>query len=146
MFLLFPEAVLNVQVPTVNREVPILFCHGRADGMVRFDFGQLSSQTIQKLGFSKLVFRAYDDLGHCSGTQVLPSLPYPLPPTLHSSPVHSSIISSLLPPFSCPSGHAVHPSHYRIGGSHRAYFGHFQDQDLPWALTWAEGALYRVAS
>ena len=76
-----------MQVPTVNREMPILSCHGRADGMVRFDFGQLSSQTLQKIGFSKLVFRAYDDLGHCSGTQVLTSLPTPYLPT--SPPPHS---------------------------------------------------------
>jgi lysophospholipase-2 len=48
-----------------NQQTPVLQCHGQADSMVAFSFGQMTSQLLQ--AFNKNVeFKAYPDMDHGS--------------------------------------------------------------------------------
>ncbi|WOG96638.1 hypothetical protein DCAR_0415974 [Daucus carota subsp. sativus] len=44
--------------------LPILLCHGRGDDVVRFNFGEKSSQKLSSCGFQDCTFKAYTALGH----------------------------------------------------------------------------------
>ncbi|WOG91164.1 hypothetical protein DCAR_0310412 [Daucus carota subsp. sativus] len=44
--------------------LPILLCHGKADEVVRFRFGEMSSQQLRSCGFQNCTFKAYSALGH----------------------------------------------------------------------------------
>ncbi|KAI7988518.1 Acyl-protein thioesterase 2 [Camellia lanceoleosa] len=44
--------------------LPIMVCHGRGDDVVRFKFGEKSSQALSSAGFQDVTFRAYNGLGH----------------------------------------------------------------------------------
>lgn len=55
------------KLPAVNKQTPILYCHGRDDPMVAFPIAQLSSQMISsQLGFPALTFKTYEGLVHSS--------------------------------------------------------------------------------
>ncbi|CAI9298427.1 unnamed protein product [Lactuca saligna] len=44
--------------------LPVLLCHGKADDVVRFRFGEKSAQKLTSTGFKNLTFKSYDSLGH----------------------------------------------------------------------------------
>ncbi|XP_076913613.1 acyl-protein thioesterase 1-like [Bidens hawaiensis] len=44
--------------------LPVLLCHGKADDVVRFRYGEKSARTLSSTGFKNLTFKAYDTLGH----------------------------------------------------------------------------------
>ncbi|KAL8136136.1 hypothetical protein AgCh_010658 [Apium graveolens] len=44
--------------------LPILLCHGRGDDVVRFTFGEKSSQKLSSCGFQNCTFKPYTALGH----------------------------------------------------------------------------------
>lgn len=44
--------------------LPILLCHGRADDVVRFKFGEKSAQKLMSSGFNNVIFKDYSSLGH----------------------------------------------------------------------------------
>lgn len=58
----FPEALKG------NKDTPILQCHGTADPVVAFSFGELTNQALHKL-CSKHEFKAYSGLSHSSSPQ-----------------------------------------------------------------------------
>ncbi|KAJ8422205.1 hypothetical protein Cgig2_014270 [Carnegiea gigantea] len=44
--------------------LPILLCHGKADDVVRYKFGEKSSKVLSSSGFNNVTFKSYDGLGH----------------------------------------------------------------------------------
>lgn len=44
--------------------LPILLCHGKADDVVRYKFGEKSSKVLSSSGFKNVTFKSYDGLGH----------------------------------------------------------------------------------
>ena len=58
-----------IQALKANQETPILQCHGRADPLVNFSFGQLTSQIIRSFN-NKHDFKVYPGLGHSSCEEV----------------------------------------------------------------------------
>lgn len=61
--------ILLLQIVKANQETPVLLCHGRADPMVTFGFGELTSRLVQAFN-SKADFRGYDNMGHSSSEEV----------------------------------------------------------------------------
>ncbi|XAR66934.1 Lysophospholipase [Bertholletia excelsa] len=54
--------------------LPIMLCHGRADDVVPFRFGEKSSQASNSFGFRDVTFKAYDGLGHYTIPQEMDEL------------------------------------------------------------------------
>jgi predicted esterase len=48
-----------------NRKTPIFMAHGDADEVVAYKYSSLSSQTLQKAGYS-VIFKAYSGMGHAA--------------------------------------------------------------------------------
>lgn len=44
--------------------LPILLCHGKADDVVQYKFGEKSSKALASSGFGDVTFKAYAGLGH----------------------------------------------------------------------------------
>ncbi|XP_042510208.1 acyl-protein thioesterase 2-like isoform X1 [Macadamia integrifolia] len=44
--------------------LPLLLCHGRADDVVLYKYGEKSAEALATTGFRNLTFRAYNGLGH----------------------------------------------------------------------------------
>ncbi|PWA50673.1 Phospholipase/carboxylesterase/thioesterase [Artemisia annua] len=44
--------------------LPVLLCHGKADDVISFRFGEKSAQKLISTGFKNLTFKGYDSLGH----------------------------------------------------------------------------------
>lgn len=53
-----------------NKKTPILMCHGDADPVVRFEFGQESASFLKKLGHN-VNFQAYPGLVHSANPKEL---------------------------------------------------------------------------
>lgn len=49
---------------TRAQSLPILLCHGKADDVVQYKFGEKSSQALNANGFRDVTFKSYDGLGH----------------------------------------------------------------------------------
>ncbi|GAB1607197.1 acyl-protein thioesterase 1-like [Argonauta hians] len=59
---------LNKQFPRIvtgNKETPLLLCHGTADNLVPFQWGQLTHRLVKTFN-SKSRFRAYEGMSHSS--------------------------------------------------------------------------------
>ncbi|KAJ7548331.1 hypothetical protein O6H91_07G007300 [Diphasiastrum complanatum] len=52
-------------------ELPIFLAHGTRDYIVSFKFGEMSAQLLQKVGFSKTIFRPYKGMDHSTTPQEL---------------------------------------------------------------------------
>ncbi|KAI3771608.1 hypothetical protein L6452_02774 [Arctium lappa] len=44
--------------------LPVLLCHGKADDVVRFRYGEKSAEKLSTTGFKNLTFKSYESLGH----------------------------------------------------------------------------------
>ncbi|KAG2718698.1 hypothetical protein I3760_03G231300 [Carya illinoinensis] len=44
--------------------LPILLCHGKADDVVLYKFGEKSSRSLSSCGFQDVTFKSYNGLGH----------------------------------------------------------------------------------
>ncbi|KVI11646.1 Phospholipase/carboxylesterase/thioesterase [Cynara cardunculus var. scolymus] len=44
--------------------LPVLLCHGKADDVVRFRYGEKSAEKLSTTGFKSLTFKSYESLGH----------------------------------------------------------------------------------
>lgn len=44
--------------------LPILLCHGKADDVVQYKFGEKSYKVLNSSGFNDVTFKSYDGLGH----------------------------------------------------------------------------------
>ncbi|KAH9623974.1 hypothetical protein KSS87_005141 [Heliosperma pusillum] len=44
--------------------LPILLCHGKADDVVQYKFGEKSYKALQSGGFGDVAFKSYEGLGH----------------------------------------------------------------------------------
>ncbi|GAB4832894.1 hypothetical protein Ancab_006912 [Ancistrocladus abbreviatus] len=44
--------------------LPILLCHGTADDVVQYKFGEKSAQKLSSIGFNDVTFKSYNGLGH----------------------------------------------------------------------------------
>ncbi|XP_006645555.3 acyl-protein thioesterase 2 isoform X1 [Oryza brachyantha] len=44
--------------------VPLLLCHGKADDVVLYKHGEKSAEALKSTGFSNVVFKSYNRLGH----------------------------------------------------------------------------------
>nr|DAD27085.1 TPA_asm: hypothetical protein HUJ06_028553 [Nelumbo nucifera] len=51
---------------TVRRaaSLPLLLCHGRADDVVLYKYGEKSAEVLSSAGFRSLTFKTYNGLGH----------------------------------------------------------------------------------
>ncbi|KAJ0804203.1 putative lysophospholipase [Helianthus annuus] len=44
--------------------LPILMCHGLGDEVVPYKFGERSAQILSSVGFTYVMFKTYEGLGH----------------------------------------------------------------------------------
>ncbi|KAL6848090.1 hypothetical protein ACP4OV_022218 [Aristida adscensionis] len=44
--------------------IPLLLCHGKADDVVLYKHGERSAEALKSNGFSNVVFKSYNSLGH----------------------------------------------------------------------------------
>ncbi|KAG8053265.1 hypothetical protein GUJ93_ZPchr0001g30483 [Zizania palustris] len=44
--------------------IPLLLCHGKADDVVLYKHGERSAEALKSTGFSNVVFKSYNRLGH----------------------------------------------------------------------------------
>lgn len=58
------EKLASTEASNRASSLPILLCHGTADDVVQFKFGQKSSQALSSKGFGDLTFKSYNGLGH----------------------------------------------------------------------------------
>lgn len=64
----FPEALAPENVNT-----PILMCHGEKDEVVKFEWGKMSYELLQR-GHKNIVFKSYPNMGHNSCPQEIMDL------------------------------------------------------------------------
>ncbi|KAJ3033729.1 hypothetical protein HDV00_005879 [Rhizophlyctis rosea] len=60
-----PTADLESRKKETNKDTPILMCHGDADEVVPYSWGQMSYDLVKSLGF-KINFKSYRNMGHSS--------------------------------------------------------------------------------
>eukprot|EP01100_Stratorugosa_tubuloviscum_P015217 TRINITY_DN8599_c0_g1_i1.p1 TRINITY_DN8599_c0_g1~~TRINITY_DN8599_c0_g1_i1.p1 ORF type:complete len:222 (-),score=81.58 TRINITY_DN8599_c0_g1_i1:7-672(-) len=58
-----PSAI-RANFATINRDTPILMCHGRLDNVVRYNDAVLSSELLKSLDLTNFKFESYDFLQH----------------------------------------------------------------------------------
>ena len=51
-------------------DTPILQCHGDSDNIVPFEWGRVTSDHLQALGFKNVAFKKYRNMGHSSEEEV----------------------------------------------------------------------------
>jgi len=44
--------------------IPLLLCHGKADDVVLYKHGERSADALKANGFSNVLFKSYNSLGH----------------------------------------------------------------------------------
>ncbi|KAJ5263324.1 Phospholipase/carboxylesterase [Penicillium angulare] len=47
-----------------NKQTPFFLAHGREDGVVKYEMGEMSSKAVKDLGVENVSFNTYPDLGH----------------------------------------------------------------------------------
>ncbi|XP_076440765.1 acyl-protein thioesterase 1-like isoform X2 [Babylonia areolata] len=57
------------KVPKYNKDVPVLLCHGTEDSLVKYSWGQATSQFIQSFN-SNAQFKTYEGMAHAWCLQV----------------------------------------------------------------------------
>ncbi|XP_002883610.2 acyl-protein thioesterase 1, partial [Arabidopsis lyrata subsp. lyrata] len=62
------------QIKNRAASLPIIVCHGKADDVVPFKFGEKSSQALLSNGFKKVTFKPYSALGHYTIPQEMDEL------------------------------------------------------------------------
>ncbi|EGW32134.1 acyl-protein thioesterase 1 [Spathaspora passalidarum NRRL Y-27907] len=55
----------------VNFNTPIFQGHGKADPLIKFDYGQQTSEFYKSLGFNNYTFRGYEGVAHSADDQEL---------------------------------------------------------------------------
>ncbi|KAI8998268.1 Phospholipase/carboxylesterase/thioesterase [Gaertneriomyces semiglobifer] len=64
---------LRTKMNDVNKETPMLMCHGDADEVVAYQWGKMSFEKIKELG-RNVEFKTYKGVGHSSDMQELRDL------------------------------------------------------------------------
>lgn len=57
---------LQSKVTDITRDLPYLMCHGDADEVVNFTFGEMSAKALVDAGFTNVQFSRYAGMGHAS--------------------------------------------------------------------------------